>query len=111
MCMLPRSSSANISSCFLVSIHAVVAQWMTTELASEPLNAILMLDIRSVAPTSFLHERAPGWAERLGQSKTYDVYYLALAEQEGAELWTADRRLANGAQQAGAAWVHWIGES
>ena len=33
-----------------------------------------------------------------------------LAEELGAELWTADRRLVNGAHQAGVIWARWIGE-
>jgi len=90
---------------------AVVAQWLTTDLAAEAIGEILSLDIQCLAPTAHLHERALRWAERLGHSKAYDAHYLALAEQEGIELWTADRRLANGAQQAGAHWVHWIGEA
>jgi len=89
---------------------AVVAQWLTTDLAVEAIGEILSLSIQCLAPTAHLHERALRWAERLGHSKGYDAHYLALAEQEGIELWTADRRLANGAQQAGAHWVHWIGE-
>jgi predicted nucleic acid-binding protein len=90
---------------------AVVAQWLTTDLALEAIGKVLALNIQCLAPTAHLHERALRWAERLGHSKAYDAHYLALAEQEGIELWTADRRLANGAQQAGAHWVHWIGEA
>jgi predicted nucleic acid-binding protein len=41
----------------------------------------------------------------------YDAHYLPLAAQEGAKLWTADKRLANAAQQVGISWMHWIGES
>lgn len=89
---------------------AVVAQWLTTDLAVEAIGKILTLNIRCIAPTAHLHERALRWADRLGQSKAYDAHYLALAEQEGIELWTADRRLANRSQQAGAHWIHWIGE-
>ncbi len=89
---------------------AVVAQWMTTDLAVEAIGRVLSLNVRCLAPTPHLHERALRWADRLGQAKAYDAQYLALAEQEGIELWTADRRLANGAQQVGAHWVHWIGE-
>ena len=89
---------------------AVVAQWLTTDLALEAIGKVLALNIQCLAPTAHLHERALRWAERLGHSKAYDAHYLALAEQEGIELWTADRRLANGAQQAGTHWVHWIGE-
>jgi predicted nucleic acid-binding protein len=90
---------------------AVSSQWLTTDLAIEAMGEILALEVRCVAPTAHLHECALRWAERLEQSKTYDAHYLALAEQEGVELWTADRRLANGAHQVGAHWVRWIGES
>jgi predicted nucleic acid-binding protein len=89
---------------------AVVAQWLTTETAVEAIANILALNVHCILPTAALHERALHWAQRLGHSKTYDAHYLALAEQERAELWTADRRLANGAQQAGAPWVRWIGQ-
>ncbi|MBN1657789.1 MAG: type II toxin-antitoxin system VapC family toxin [Anaerolineae bacterium] len=75
----------------------------------EAINTILALDICCSMPTPELHGRALSWADRLGHSKAYDAHYLALAEQEGIEFWTADRRLANGAQQAGAHWVYWIG--
>jgi len=90
--------------------RAVVAHWLTTDLAVEAIGKVLALNVRCLTPTPSLHERALRWADRLGHSKAYDAHYLALAEQEGIELWTADRRLANGAQQAGAHWVHWIGE-
>jgi len=89
---------------------AVVAQWLTTELAVEAMDKIAALQVRCVTPTRSLHELALGWAARLGQSKAYDGHYLALAEQQVVEFWTADGRLARGAQQAGAGWVHWIGE-
>lgn len=90
---------------------AVVTGWLTEEMAIEAIDKILALKIDCFAPTASLHERALCWADRLGHAKTYDAHYLALAEQEGVELWTADRRLANGAYQAGASWVHWIGEA
>lgn len=89
---------------------AVVARWLTTGAAVEAMGHILTLNIQCFPPTANLHAQALRWAHRLGGSKTYDAHYLALAEQEGAELWTADRRLANGARQAGIPWVHWIGE-
>jgi predicted nucleic acid-binding protein len=89
---------------------AVIARWLTTDLAIEAIGRVLALNVRCLAPTAHLHERALRWADRLGHAKAHDAHYLALAEQGGIELWTADRRLANGAQQAGARWVHWIGE-
>jgi predicted nucleic acid-binding protein len=69
------------------------------------------LAVHCVPPSPELHDRAWYWADCLNQSKTYDAQYVALAELERADFWTADRRLANGARQAGAGWVHWIGES
>ncbi len=90
---------------------AVIADWLTTDVAVEAMKKVTNLNILCVPPTVELHKHALLWAEQLGHSKTYDAHYLALADQLRAELWTADRRLANGARQAGAAWVHWIGES
>ncbi len=89
---------------------AVVARWLTPELAVEAMGKILSLNIQCLTPTAHLHERALHWSERLGHSNAYDAQYLALAEQEGISLWTADRRLANGTRQVGADWVHWIGK-
>ncbi len=54
-----------------------------------------------------LHRRALRLAERFSLPATYDAHYLALAEQLGAELWTADRRLAQ-AVQGSLAWVHFL---
>ena len=51
------------------------------------------------------------WATRLRQKAAYDGFYLATAEQLGAELWTADQALVNNARQAGANWVHWMEEA
>jgi len=51
------------------------------------------------------------WATRLSQKAAYDGFYLAAAEQLGAELWTADQALVNNARQIGASWVRWMGET
>jgi predicted nucleic acid-binding protein len=51
------------------------------------------------------------WATRLKKKAAYDGFYLAAAEQLGAELWTADQALVNNARQVGASWVHWMGET
>lgn len=90
---------------------AVINGWLTTAAAAAAMETVSTLNIQCQFPGPELHEQALCWAERLGHSKTYDAHYLALADRLRAELWTADRRLANGAKQAGAAWVHWIGES
>jgi predicted nucleic acid-binding protein len=79
--------------------------------AAAALQDLQSLNVRYIPPDSELHERAWYWTDRLNHSKTYDAQYLALAELERANFWTADRRLVNGARQAGVDWVHWIGES
>jgi len=45
-----------------------------------------------------LHRRALDLAEPLSLPAAYDAHYLALAQWLGAELWTADRRLARAVQ-------------
>ena len=74
------------------------------------LTALLDYRVITIVPTITLHQEAIRMAERIGQSKAYDAHYLALAIRENATLWTADRRLANAAQQIGLTWVHWIGD-
>ena len=78
--------------------------------ASIALEDIFALDVH-LAPATPAHCRsALVWAERLGQAKAYDGFYLALAQELGATFFTADKRLSNGAQQLGISWVHWIGQ-
>jgi len=52
-----------------------------------------------------LHGLALGIAQRFSLPATYDAHYLALAEQLGAEFWTADGRLIQ-AVQPELSWVH-----
>jgi predicted nucleic acid-binding protein len=90
---------------------AIVADMITADEAADAIKSLLTLNIETIPPTRSLHDSALQWSEQLNQNVAYDAQYLALAEQLGAEFWTADRRLVNGAHQAGAPWVHWIGES
>jgi predicted nucleic acid-binding protein len=82
-----------------------------------PQEALFAMDkLRSIqvslySPTLPLSKAAIQWAGRIGHAKCYDAHYLALAEQERAEFWTADQRLRNAAHAAGATWVHWIGQT
>ena len=57
------------------------------------LDAALSLPVR-LHSSPELHRRALRLAADASLPATYDAHYLAVAEQVGAELWTADRRLA-----------------
>ncbi len=56
-----------------------------------------------------LSVRALEFADRFGLQATYDPHYLALAEREGCELWTADTRMWR-IVRSELPWVHWIGD-
>jgi predicted nucleic acid-binding protein len=83
---------------------------LTADLAGEALRQIADLHVETLPPTLPLHERALLWAARLDQKVAYDAQYVALADELGVELWTADRRLVSAARREGVPWVHWIGE-
>lgn len=72
---------------------------------------LFSLGVETTPLDKVLCQRAFEWAERFRQAKIYDSLYVALAEQLGAELWTADKRLVNRAAQIGVTWIHWVGES
>jgi predicted nucleic acid-binding protein len=55
------------------------------------------------------HLRALELMERFGLPTTYDAHYLALAESQRCECWTADERLWNSVKRE-LGWVRWIGE-
>ncbi len=40
---------------------------------------------------------------------TYDAHYLALAQRENCEYWTADTRLWNAVKRR-LSWVRWLGD-
>jgi len=71
---------------------------------------LFALGIESVALDVELCRWALRWAERLTQAKAYDAYYLALADAQDAELWTADGRLYRRARQLGSERVRLVAE-
>ncbi|MFN8497367.1 MAG: type II toxin-antitoxin system VapC family toxin [Anaerolineae bacterium] len=89
---------------------AVAAKMLSPTDALEALDAIFALQVTEAPPSLDTHRLALAWAERLNQAAAYDAQYLATAEQLGAELWTADKRLALRAQQLGLSWVRHIEE-
>lgn len=48
-------------------------------------------------------------AKELNQARAYDAAYLAAAQLQGAEFWTADERLFNGVKDR-FAWIRWVGD-
>lgn len=89
--------------------RAVSNNLITTDEGCLATEDIIALDITIAAMTPAHCRSALAWADRLGQAKAYDGFYLALAEELGAPFYTTDQRLANGAHQKGIPWVLWIG--
>lgn len=79
--------------------------------ADQAIQVLLSVEPRRINPTPEIHRSALRWVERLGQSKAYDSQYVALAENLGAEFWSADQRLVSALRELGADWAHWVGEA
>jgi predicted nucleic acid-binding protein len=80
---------------------------LTPEDARKDMTSFLGLAIAFVSdPTLSL--RALELAQQHTLKAVYDAHYLALAEREGCDLWTADERLWNSMKDA-VDWVRWIG--
>jgi predicted nucleic acid-binding protein len=74
---------------------------LTADEASRAAGDLFALGVDPVDPDPDLCQASLRWAERLTQSTAYDAFYLARADEEGAELWTADGRLSRRAGQHG----------
>jgi predicted nucleic acid-binding protein len=84
---------------------------ITADEAEQALQAIHALKVEIINEDEALCLHAFTLAGKLGQSKAYDAFYLALAERLEAEFWTADERLANRCRKdLKLTWAHWIGE-
>lgn len=60
--------------------------------ASRLVRLFLRLGIKRIENAA-VYRRAYELATRFGHDRAYDAHYLAVAEQEGCELWTRDGRL------------------
>lgn len=89
--------------------RGMVLRQIEPQMAGQILHQLLRTEVELIMPSPELHQQALIYAGMLGQSKAYDAQYLALAAQQNAPFWTADRRLARSAQAAGLTWVLWIG--
>jgi predicted nucleic acid-binding protein len=85
---------------------------VTSDEAEQALRTIHGLQVEIIDEDEELSLRALALAGKLGQSKAYDAFYLALAEKMVIEFWTVDERLANRCRKdLKLSWVHSIGES
>jgi predicted nucleic acid-binding protein len=85
--------------------QAIYAHILPREEDRVAVENIFRLSVEVIHSDQSLCQQTLAWVERLGQSKAYDSFYLALAERPGAGLWTSDRRLFNRMQQLGINWV------
>jgi predicted nucleic acid-binding protein len=85
----------------------MVRQGLVLPLADQLMADFLTFPIAlQTSPT--MHQRALAIADTYGLPAAYDAHYIALAEEQGADLWTDDQRLLRGL--AGRVpFVHWIG--
>jgi predicted nucleic acid-binding protein len=90
--------------------QAVYLRLITSDAGTMAVEDMFRLGIEVIPADLELCQRALAWAERLGQSKAYDGFYMALAERLGAVLWSGDLRLLNRARQLGADWVRTLNE-
>ena len=88
---------------------AVFDRAISPEGAQDGLRSLWSLNVVQVSQTPGLAAATLRWAETLGRRVAYDAAYLALAENLGVELWTADGALARNVRQQGVNWVRWVG--
>ena len=92
--------------------NALYRRWRLGEVsesaARDSLHAALALSIH-LRNEPDLHARAFTMAGRFALPAAHDAHYQALAESLGAELWTADERLAR-AVRPQLSWLRLIGE-
>lgn len=79
--------------------------------AEDALRTIHGLQVEIINEDEELSLRALELADKLGQSKAYDAFYLALAEKLVVDFWTMDERLVNRCRKdLKLNWVYWVGE-
>ena len=90
------------------ALHQQVRQrQLTRSEASDALGSLLSRI--AISEPAGLYARALTLAGELFLGSTYDAMYLALAESEGCEMWTADERFIRSAQPQFPQ-IRWLGE-
>jgi predicted nucleic acid-binding protein len=81
---------------------------ISLEEAKKALKEVLLSELElDFLQDSALGIRAIELANNFNLPATYDTHYLALAEREGCELWTADTKMGR-AVKGKLAWVRWL---
>ena len=91
------------------ALHRRVVRGELSVGASSRMIARLLASRLELHQTTGLHVKALETASRLNQGAAYDAHYLALAEEFGCELWTADERFFRAAI-SGVDNVRWLGD-
>jgi predicted nucleic acid-binding protein len=101
---------------FLAECTSVVRRYvhsalLTADEAVIALDDLAALDV-TIIPDTFARCRAAyDCATRLGQVRAYDGFYLALAQEISAPLYTGDKRLVNAGRQNGIDSIIWVGDA
>jgi len=76
------------------AIHkSVHFEQLTKKEGEEALQQVLTLNVDVIAPSATLAKAAFDWTTKLKRASAYDSFYLALADEHDAPLWTADGKL------------------
>lgn len=100
-----------LAECTSVIRRYVHSGLLTAVEGSTALVDLAALDVTIVADTFARCHMAYDWAARLGQVRAYDGFYLALAQESAAPLYTGDKRLVNAGRQIGIEWIVWVGNA
>jgi predicted nucleic acid-binding protein len=94
------------------AIRSLVSQkYITSDQAEQALRTVHGLHVEMIDEDEDTSLRALELAGKLGQSKAYDAFYLAVSEKLAVEFWTGDERLVNRCRKdLGLNWVHSISE-
>jgi len=91
--------------------RGIFDRWITEEEGQLAVEDLFRLGVDIIPSDAGICQAALAWADKLGQSKAYDGFYLAVAERQRAELWTADEKLVNRGKQLSLSWIQWIDET